>query len=527
MEKAESWTRVLPGSGGMCTSSSGSAARRELGSSRRRHTSRWLAAFVLLSAAVLAVSCSAAKPGARGHLKDYNLVLIVVDALRADHLGAYGYRRDTSPFIDKVAAEGTLFEKAFSNSSFTQESISVLFSGRLPSRSGSTGWGTGPAAGLPTLGEILRQDGYRTGLFAATAVLKDDFSRGFDEVDHLDGTWKVSGLSEPLTQRALEFARSSADDRFFMYLHYLDPHGPYEPPQELHARFAEHPPPRRPLRLYADVKPRLMELLRDGFGPGEPRFEDLMSRYDAEIADVDRAIERLFDGLEELGLLDNTLVVITADHGEEFLEHGYVGHAWTLYRESLHVPLIFWARGALESSREDRLVSHVDLLPTIVELLGVSHEGVDLDGTSLFSSDGAMYRLEPAEKPVFAELLIGHRNVLRTVITPEWKYLAVHRWVEPAARHKANRRELISEGRQFDIWGPVVREEIYNLIDDPLEQTNLVGSRQAPSLNLRLALETYVAESRRLNDSDSMSSTGPDAMTKEELRRLRALGYIQ
>ena len=231
--------------------------------------------------------------------------------------------RNTSPFIDEVAAQGIVFDNAMAHSSYTRESISALFTGLLPSSGGSIGYTAKPSARVSNLAELYEEAGYRTGLFSATTALNGpEFKKGFDETDFLAKQWDTSGLSRPLSDRALAFVDGAGDQKFMMYLHYFDPHGPYDPPEELYRRFSKKAVEKR-LTLYHHARPLLPQLVEQGFGPGEERFEDLLLRYDAEIADVDRAVESLFQGLEDRGKLDNTLVVFTADHGEEFLDHGF------------------------------------------------------------------------------------------------------------------------------------------------------------------------------------------------------------
>jgi len=191
-------------------------------------------------------------------------------------------------------------------------------------------------------------------------MLKDPaFTRGFDTIAHLPTAWGISRAGVRLSEKASGFIETHRDDRFFLYLHYLDPHGPYDPPDERYLALAGRKYETQ-VSLYGDVRPRCTELVQGGFGPGDARFEDLVLRYDAEILDTDAAIGAMMGSLRRLGLSKRTLVVVTADHGEEFLEHGFVEHAWTLYRESLHIPLLIWAPAALEPRQVRARVSAVE-----------------------------------------------------------------------------------------------------------------------------------------------------------------------
>jgi arylsulfatase A-like enzyme len=191
-------------------------------------------------------ACSRDRAAASG-LKDYNLVVINIDTLRADHLGCYGYGRNTSPFIDSLAGRGVLFERALSNSSYTRESVAVLFSGRLPSASGSVGWNARPSDTTRNLAELFRDAGYQTGFSSNTTMLTDPlFTKGFDEAEQLTTVWGLSGAGPKLSARAVEFATRHAGGRFMMYLHYLDPH-------EAHDLIASAPAQRARLRAALDA----------------------------------------------------------------------------------------------------------------------------------------------------------------------------------------------------------------------------------------------------------------------------------
>ncbi|MCC6847848.1 MAG: sulfatase [Deltaproteobacteria bacterium] len=449
-----------------------------------------------------------------------NLVLVNVDTLRADHLGCYGYGRDTSPFIDRLAREGVRVADARTNSSFTREAVAALFTGKLPSTSGAIGWAAKPAPGDETLAQILERAGYATGFFSATTVLTDPgFARGFGVVRHLTEAWGASGLGPKLSEEALGFVARAPDRPFFLYLHYLDPHGPYAPSPARYRKFAATPVA-DPLNIYSDVRPRLNELRAAGFGPGDPRFEDQVARYDAEIADTDDAIAALFAGLQRLGVLDRTLVVLTSDHGEEFLDHGFVEHAWTLYDEVLRVPLVLWPASAWPASAAERRAATVDLLPTILDALGIRDRPPGLDGASLAAASAA--------RPFVAELLIAERNTLRALIDGRWKYVAAQRWLDPAARPAAARAENELRGSgapPLDPCGAIVHEELYDLGADPRERQDRVRDAADVAVRLRAALAPSLAACRRsVRGVDRPTGAGLD---EEDRRKLRALGYVE
>jgi len=467
------------------------------------------------------------QPAPAATLADCNVIIIVIDALRADHLGCYGYQRDTSPFIDSIAGRAVVFEDANSVSSYTLEVVPALLSGLLPSSGGAgTGWFATPPPD-PNLGEMFGRAGYRTGFFTdhpALATVPVD--RGFGETDFVQTEWGVSGAGPLVSQRALEFAKRNKRKKFMMYLHYLDPHGPYEPKKDSYLRFADHVYP-DPLRLFDQVRFVLPELKAEGFGPGEARFEDLMLRYDAEIYQADRAVKQLFDGLKAQGLLDNTLVILAADHGEEFLDHGFVEHAWRLYRESVHVPLLFYAPKFIQPARVSDPVSLADVAPTVLDLAGVNHGRADFDGEALFQRQNGEWTFVPRTKPLIAELLLEIRNTVRTVIDDGYKYIAAQRWLssDECAHQASVQADLIKALREgkiegVDPWGPIVHEELYNLRDDPNELKPVQDQQKI--MQMRKILDDYHSACRR-----KPGKVTPQQVVlppKEEERR-RKLGY--
>jgi arylsulfatase A-like enzyme len=479
----------------------------------------------LLVCSLLPFAAAACSPSpAPSPLAGRDLILVNVDALRADHLGCYGYARDTSPFLDSLCREGVVFERASAGSSYTRESVAALFTGLLPSKSGAIGWNAAPPPARATLAERLRRHGYRTGFLSNTVMLQNPgFTRGFETVRHLPRRWSLSGEGPRLSAAALDFVRKTAPERFFLYLHYLDPHAPYEPAPRFTRRFSASESP-DPLSLYEDVAPRLAQLRAEGFGPGDPRFEDLVTRYDAEIAATDEALQQLFRGLAELGVLDHTLVVITADHGEEFLEHDFVEHGWTLYEEVLRVPLVFFSPGVLRPARVASRASHVDLVPTLLTLLGVSDDGSEFDGSPLFEADSEHVIPATSERARIAELLIPRRQILRSVLQGDWKYVATWRQLDPSKRATVRERP---RDREPDLWGAPVREELFYLGADPGERRN----RLAAHPGVRRRLFEVLARFRDTGPNYGFApGTVPGAggdleLPPEDVERLEALGY--
>lgn len=464
-------------------------------------------------------------------LKDRNLVLIVIDSLRADHVGAYGYDRPTTPFIDSLAREGLVFERASANSSYITQSLSALFSGRLPTSGGTIGLlDAHPLDETPTLPQWFKQSGYYTGIVSNQPLIRGKgFTKGFEDlqIGSLESPWPGTEVSK----RALDFVDDAADDPFMLYVHYLDPHQPYMPQQEFYDRFGDSPS--QELLDLGAFRRDYVSAMAELDGANDPRVREAIQRYDAELASTDSDIEELVRGLEERGLLERTTLVITSNHGEEFLEHGYFGNTWTLYEETLHVPLIVYARGAIEAQRISSRVSLVDLAPTIVDLFGLTKGGAQFDGESLFSAAGKGFRFKKPGKPRIAELIIRERAIVRSIVVDDWKYIAASKWPEPEERYAvavAYNETLkgILDGtlEEPPLWGAGAYEALYNLIDDPRERANVLAENTGRADALREALAEYQRYCETDGLTPRVASGALDAIDPADVEDLESLGYL-
>jgi arylsulfatase A-like enzyme len=297
-----------------------------------------------------------------------NVLLISVDTLRRDHVGCYGYARDTTPHLDALAETGAVFDNTLSTSSWTLPAHATMLTGRYPSSHGLVDDGTQLAEGVGTVAEPLRDGGYHTFGTVAHVYVSSEYGldRGFVTFD--DGLLE-GGATNPrgdqVTRRFTQLLREApADQPFFGFAHYFDPHWDYEPPPPFDGQFTD---PRYDGTIDGSLS-ALLEAQRGGPLSAED-LGQLVALYDGEIAYVDAQIGRILDVLEELGHRDHTVVVVTADHGEEFGEHANYGHGKTLYGEQLHVPLIVAGTDRLPAgSRRTEMVSLVDLAPTLRDL---------------------------------------------------------------------------------------------------------------------------------------------------------------
>jgi len=422
-----------------------------------------------------------------------NVVLYLVDTLRADRLGCYGGPRPISPRLDAFAREGVLFENATAASAWTSPSVVSLWTGLTPLRHGVHERLDRLPPGLATLPGILHGEGYQTAAFVSSSVITAQFGfdRGFDvfrqEVkEAIEATRPTSAW---VNEQAFDWlSRRDRDRPFFLYLHALDPHMPYSPPEPYRQRFAPQVDP-------AAGSVAHVVALRDGqIHPRPHEADDLLALYDAEIAANDEAFGRLLDQLRSAGLWDSTLVVFVSDHGEEFFDHAGWEHGASLYQELLHVPLVIrdpTRRGA--GRRIAETVRQIDVLPTILDRLGTAAPR-EIDGRSLLPLLGGTAQRSRAPAAVSSLDLDGRR--MESIILGRWKLI-----------------RTISNGRL------PAGSELYDLANDPLERTNRATTDRGVAAGLGGLLQRAERDGGRATAADQVP------LDSELDRELRALGY--
>ena len=386
------WSRARVSVGG------GSGGALRLSTSQRGERSEPpLVGFALLEVTVP----FQVEPARRGAGRP-NVVLILIDTLRADFLSCYGLPEQTSPRLDALAEGGVLFERALAPAPWTWPSTVSLLSGLPPPEHGIVHSDSSYVShDITTLAEHMQAAGLATACFSTNPLISAgrNFDQGFDLFRERSWAHAVEILGE-----VEKWAQGTGDQRFFLYLHLTDPHTPYEPPADLAERWA--PPP--PEGWHKDAARHLA----DDRLKGEPVDEDFLARalardvglYKAEIAGVDRALGRFFDRLDAMGLGEDTLIVVTSDHGEEFLEHGMYAHHKQLFQESLHVPLILNGPGVPAGVRIDQLVEMRNLGSTVLRLAGLAAHDEFADGVDLLDE---VERGEASGRPVFFSTEVG------------------------------------------------------------------------------------------------------------------------
>lgn len=391
--------------------------------------------------------------------KDCNLVFISVDALQAAHVGCLGYERDTTPNLDAIAHQSCVFTSAISAASWTVPSSMTWFTGVYPSEHGVTNKFAvyndreqrpaqlqESAPNLMTLAEMLREQGYATAGFTGNAGVSGPFGfqQGFEEYHHQTG--KFGGFDDSIP-KAIDWLRRHQDQKFFLFLHGYDAHGQYTPPDGLDYRFVDKAYDRKYLGSSVE-----QEILREeGLDRGQLTLRDQDVRfwraiYDEKIQRADHKLKAIFEEFDRLGLTQNTLFVITSDHGTEYYEHRRFDHGFTLYQEQLHVPLLIRLPSQMQCRVIPNRVSSVDLLPTILDLLDCAPPDRAADqmrGESLV----AEMLGTPTARDIFSETNYREYTYKRSVISPDgWKLI------------------YTLEGRS---------RELYDLNHDPKEERDL------------------------------------------------------
>lgn len=451
--------------------------------------------LVLLLAAAAAASCSSGDGEA---VERPNVLLVVVDTLRADHVGVYGYERPTTPALDQLAAEGTWFRRAYAHSGWTLASTVSLLTGKVPSqhRVGRDPLDRRRFGRLPdaetTLAELLTDAGYRCGAIVNNTFLAPEFGlrQGFDGGYDYQGASNTEHRSaEASVDLALEWIAGAGDGPWFLLLHLMEPHLDYDPPASVRGAFTPAGPAPVPQPF---APPPLFQRLVSG----QERLTDeqlayVVALYDEEVLAADRAIGRLTGELEARDVLDATLVVVTSDHGEEFWDHGGFEHGHTLYSELTRVPLIVRGPGAA-LGEVGSVVHHADLFQGLRALAGAPSP-LGTAGADLF----AIAR-QDAE--------IGARYVLsENVLTGPPK-------------------TSILDGDYRLVFEIDTQRATVHRLDADGHETTVVQGTEERAAGDRL-LQALEALRGTLKPIEAIS--GPSVPDHETFQRLKALGYLR
>lgn len=460
-----------------------------------------------------------------------NLVLITIDTLRWDHLGFAGYERPVSPRLDDLARRGTVFRHGIAQAPVTSSSMASMMTGVSPHvlehERAARGEGAFVAEGFHLLAERLTAAGYETGAFISNPYLKaaNGYGQGFSKYDDETGLYKLDGPGRlinatQIVDAAIDWVtQRTSRAPFFLWTHILDPHHPYEPAEpgpwediesETFKAFAE--------RYYAysgnEMTEHFEALARGDVELEEGELDYLIGRYDAEILQSDREIGRLLDHLETLGAtLENTVVLVTADHGEEFFDHGGLLHSHTLYDELIRVPFLVAGPGFEAGVEIDGQARLLDVAPTFLAAAKLPTEGLDGEALQLASDH---------DRPALSFLSLAEVSLR----TPEKKLFANYRTYRGFACRRGNpfadtRQLFIARyGRGFGDQRPPAR--LFDLGQDPAEATPLADIEGIHDKQCLLAQQLEANPLRQIEDIG-----GAEGLAPEDLEQLRGLGYLE
>lgn len=440
-----------------------------------------------------------------------NVILISMDAVRSDHLACYGYGRDTAPALDRLAQDGALFLNTISQAPYTLASHMSLLTGVFPTTHHVLHMTDALAPSIPTLAERLQERGWLTAAFTGGGLMdaRYGYARGFDEYHDRIIPQEAPDVVGPLWRRVGAWLDRNRGPEFFLFLHTYQVHSPYRAPAPWGTMFLD--------KDAAWTKRSLEQFIGAGYihkyAPlSEPERRNVIALYDGGIRYLDEGLIRpLVDELKRLSLYDDTLLIVTSDHGEEFFDHLTWGHSNTLYNELLKVPLIMKFPG--EEFRGLRLapqVRLVDIVPTVLDKMGLKSGGTGLDGSSLIpvaEHKDAQDRFCLSYLPdnIFADPMPGKISLIQG----RYKIILNDRF--PA--------------RAYSYFSPPPPEvppvELFDLKQDPLEKHNLAAEKGEIARRMLDQLQPYIQSAKRRN-------LGQKALMDKELEeRLRALGYIK
>ncbi|HIF63436.1 MAG TPA: hypothetical protein EYG16_10050 [Deltaproteobacteria bacterium] len=473
-----------------------------------------IAALACLLALLPAALPGSAGPANTTNLKGFspvydkpNVLLISLDSLRADHVSAYGYHRATTPALEKLAADGIRFDNAISTSSWTLPTHLTMFTSRYQLSHGVVHDTNVLDPGIPVLGEIMKAAGYSTAGFVSAPYVAAmyGYARGMDEYLDLSAAHEHRSLARKaivapdINANALRWLDQHADEPFFLFLHYFDIHYDYVPPAPYDTMFDPG---------YEGEMDGTDFIERKDVNRNMPArdLEHILALYDGEIRFTDEHVGRVLARIDELGLRDNTLVIVVSDHGDEFFEHGNKGHHRTLYQEVLRVPLIVrLPDGRWAGESVSRQASLVDILPTIMDVAGLDGPPV-MEGLSLLELRAATPRSR--ERAVYGEFFDKRGFNLQIA-----RRLPTSKTIQHFNR--------ITHPKKAPV-------EYYDLARDAEEQHDLAEERRE-ELRVELDGMGHWSEQRWRAQQHTLRESQADTrveLDSETLERLKSLGYV-
>ena len=471
---------------------------------------------VLLTGLSLQLGCREPSAPARS-----NILLVTIDTLRADHLSSYGYERDTSPVIDALAAEGVRFDNAIVQWPKTAPSFASIFTATYPKDNGIVRRvGLRLPQEFKMLAEVLKEQGFATHAVVSNGAVASEFNfdQGFDTYIE---TWKLSppeeGQDPTGAGSVTRLAQAVIGDHdpeqpFFLWVHYLDPHFPYEAPEPLTDKYENDAyfDPEEQIEIKEVPIRQMAGIGTDQVLNGRTDLAYYVARYDAEIAYADAQIGELLEFMGDRGLLENTLTILTSDHGESLGEHSYYfDHGRFGFQPGLRVPLVFHYPGVLEPHVDPDPVELIHLSPSILDFAGV-----ELDDDRWMQGRSLTPRLmgsNPGARPAFSQA----------------GYATERKWQQIVQDRRFKLMNVIAGDEQRWVGGKGVFLTLYDLENDPGETVNVLDEFPEAAERLGRSLD-QIWSAEPFSVLVDESATSPDReMDEETERQLKALGYLQ
>lgn len=414
-----------------------------------------------------------------------NVLLISIETTRADHLSCYGYHRKTSPFIDSLAEDGVLFENMYTVRGWTWPSLTSMLTSLYPISHNVRRNGHILDEDVPTLSQIFGSQGYQSAAFLSNYCKAGDYH--FDE--------KECGKDPKITDAAIDWIGENSDEPFFVWMHYFAPHKSYKPPKKYDVFTDPDYDPK-----YSGNKKVLNKVTLRHEDLAQKDLDHIVGLYDGEILYADSLIEKVYAKLEEEEIANETIVVITADHGEDLYQHNkYFYHQCSIYESSLHIPFILkFPDGARNGTRVKTITENIDIAPTLMELTG-------MQAPDYFQGRSLKHLIEGEEDAQeLSVALAEHDDGLLTIRTPRWRYIY-------------NPDKVATKCNPKGDYYVVEEAELYDHEVDPLEWENVVETYPEISDSLKKELlQKYPLDE------------GKEAVLADEetLDELRALGYL-
>jgi len=435
-----------------------------------------------------------------------------VDSLRADFVSAYDNRTASTPHMDRLADDGLVFTQVISPAPWTLPSFSSIMTGLLPEVHMTKGKSSKLPDNLPTLAGYMRDNGYYTGAIVFNPYLKlsHGMSQGFLHFDVYPKTvlgnsfgarllkrlfprrFQQNITTSDLTDAAIDWLKSNQGKDYFLWVHYLDPHMPYAPPDEF------LPQGKAPATIGAKFDRSSGDIRGGFFTPSLSEREWIRKLYDGEVRYVDKSVGRLLDALKQMNVYDDSLIILTADHGEEFWEHGSFEHGHTLYNELLRVPLIIKLPLSSSKGRINNMVQTHSVMPTVLDICGITYDREHLSAASL----APLWKGRPGaydERPIVSSGLLYYED----------------------------REALIFNGLKYINYLVTNHEELYDLNRDPQEQINIANANPGLIDKARDIMKKYHAGSKQLRDHYHIERSTEIKLDQKTLRELKSLGYVK